>query len=383
MGIDWTSRTARLLRSDGKEATFPLPSAELPRTSMIRQTEWSFEHGAMYIETIPGDVIAFELPTPSALAPVRDRPVVYLDQNHWSHLAYAIYEPSRVPSGELDAARTLIELATERQIILPLSAGHMSETCRWKDRERRYRLAVTMLRLTSGWQMRDPLTVRDFELRQSLSVNCRSVCLIPPSVFTLEPGAIHGEVRRRSSDRLTDDLPEDAKFMLRAITHLSGDADTMLDADHVEMGTSPGWVDKLQRFTEWISTEPADPYRRRQRTHVLFIADLGKELATAAHAAGVAPEQMSDWTLRRSDDALSEMPALGLFREALHDKVLEPRTQWEDNDLTDLMYLTCAVGYADHVAAERGLVSKMEQGLRRLGRTASVHRRLRDLVAAL
>lgn len=149
------------------------------------------------------------------------------------------------------------------------------------------------------------------------------------------------------------------------------------------MGSSPGWVDKLQRFTEWISTEPADPCRRRQRTHVLFIADIGKELATAAHAAGVTPEQMSDWTLRHSEDALSEMPALGLFREALHDKVLEPRTQWEDNDLTDLMYLTCAAGYADHVAAERGLVSKMEQGLRRLGRTASVHRRLTDLVAAL
>ncbi len=80
--------------------------------------------------------------------------------------------------------------------------------------------------------------------------------------------------------------------------------------------------------------------------------------------------------LYRSGDEITAMPSLGLFREVLEQKHLNPGTTWYNNDLSDLMYLTCAAGYADYVVSERSLVSQMEQSLKRLNRLVNVYRRL-------
>jgi hypothetical protein len=112
----------------------------------------------------------------------------------------------------------------------------------------------------------------------------------------------------------------------------------------------------------------------------MFFADLTSELPEEAARAGVTPEQMSEWTLRFD---VSDLPCLGLFREVLHDKLLEPRTTWDSNDLVDMVYLTCGAAYADHVVSERHLAGQMTQGLRRLGRPVNVHRRLSELVDVL
>lgn len=77
------------------------------------------------------------------------------------------------------------------------------------------------------------------------------------------------------------------------------------------------------------------------------------------------------------------MPGLGLFRETLHEKVVNARSEWEGNDLTDMMYLTCAAGYADYVVGERSMVGQMRQALKRLSRPDNVYRRIKDLVPVL
>lgn len=77
------------------------------------------------------------------------------------------------------------------------------------------------------------------------------------------------------------------------------------------------------------------------------------------------------------------MPSLGLFREVMHEKLVDPATRWEQNDLQDMIYLTTASGYCDHVVGERSHVSHLENGLRRLGRPLNVHRSLRALVRNL
>ena len=41
-------------------------------------------------------------------------------------------------------------------------------------------------------------------------------------------------------------------------------------------------------------------------------------------------------------------PAVGLFREVLHSRHLNKGTTWRPNDLTDMIYLSCAAGYADY-----------------------------------
>ena len=92
---------------------------------------------------------------------------------------------------------------------------------------------------------------------------------------------------------------------------------------------------------------------KRRRTHVKFIADLGRELPEEAHRAGVTSKEMSDWTLNHSEEELRLMPALGLYREVLHEKLSDGQLRWFDNDLVDMMYLTSAAGYCDHVVGER------------------------------
>ena len=77
------------------------------------------------------------------------------------------------------------------------------------------------------------------------------------------------------------------------------------------------------------------------------------------------------------------MPALGLFREVLHEKLSDGQLRWADNDLVDMMYLTAAAGYCDHVIGERAHTSHIANGLRRLGRTCKLHRNLHSLAKQL
>lgn len=114
---------------------------------------------------VRGDTIELELPTRFSLAPVRGRPAVYLDQNHWSSLVNTIYEPARVSPNEREVAAMLVDLTLSRRVILPMSAGHLTETCQWANTKRRYRHGLTLAKLSGGWQMLDPLSVRRLELR--------------------------------------------------------------------------------------------------------------------------------------------------------------------------------------------------------------------------
>lgn len=384
MRMDRVNSTAAFFRSDGKEATVALPSAVRGPTSAIASLTWAFEPGLLFFETTSGDQIVAELGTASDFAPLRGRPIIYLDQNHWSTVANAIHAPELVPRpDELDAARHIIDLALARTIVLPMSAAHMSETCKWTNNDARYRLALTILQLSAGWQMRDPLDVRRFELRQTLTSRFNHSRLHQPAVFTLEPGAIHGETRGAQLYEPGSDLPQEAAFAVRALTCISADFDTMLDAEPVAMGESPGWVESLQQFTDWLAQEPRDPHLRRLRTNLLFITDLSRELPEEALRAGITTAEMSEWTRQHSDIDIAAVPSLGLFREVLREKLLNPGTTWESNDLTDIMYLTCAAGYADHVVGENSLTAQMERGLRRLDRPTKVHRRLSQLAEAL
>ena len=123
---------------------------------------------------------------------MRGRPTIYLDQNHWSTLANTIHQPDRVTDEqERTAAEQLIELAKAREVVLPMSSAHLSETAKQADPEQRYQRALTIAQLAGGWQLRDPLDLRRFELRQALTIRYRRRCLVPPAPITLEPGAVH------------------------------------------------------------------------------------------------------------------------------------------------------------------------------------------------
>jgi hypothetical protein len=92
---------------------------------------------------------------------------------------------------------------------------------------------------------------------------------------------------------------------------------------------------------------------------------------------------MNHWTLHHSAEDIPKLPATGLYREVLYAKHLDAGTKWRPNDLEDMVYLSCAAGYADFVVCERHMRGLLDQGQRRLGRPRTVFARLRDAIPAI
>lgn len=201
-------------------------------------------------------------------------------------------------------------------------------------------------------------------------------------MVTLEAGALD-EGRPAELDRPTPRLPADVEMTIAALTHIASRLDVMLDSDHVPMVPVPEWPRQFERFAQFLADEPTGPEMRRRRTLVKFLADLGMELAVGAHEAGVTPENLSDWSMHHSEQDVSCMPSLGLYREVMHEKLCVSDLRWKRNDLVDMMFLTTATAYCDHVVGEKSHVSHIRSSLRRLGRPNNTFTNLRSLIEQL
>ena len=157
----------------------------------------------------------------------------------------------------------------------------------------------------------------------------------------------------------------------------------MLDSEHVPLNLVPGWAIGCQDFASFLAANPTGPELKRRRTHAKLIADIEYEIAEEAHAAGLSPDQMSDWTLNRSEADIRTMPSLGIYREILHEKLSNPLLQWHDNDLIDMVYLSAATGYCDYVVGERSHSSHTLNAIRRLAREQNIHTNLAALMGSL
>jgi hypothetical protein len=156
------------------------------------------------------------------------------------------------------------------------------------------------------------------------------------------------------------------QWMVRSLSSIAADIDTMLDTEPCPMDGVEGWVTSFQEFATFLKDNPTGAERKRHRTHLRFIVDLHKELAEASCRAGITPQDMSDWLMNHSEADIRGLPALGLFRELLHEKLSDNKLRWTENDLTDMMYLTAAAGYCDHVVGERSHASHLTNCSRRL-----------------
>lgn len=310
--------------------------------------------------------------------------VVYLDQCIWRRMVDAQHNPSTISSNaELAAARKLIVLVEQRKVILPLSSGHHSETTRWGDDARRYRLGLTTLRLSRGWHMRDPIMVRRQEIKTELLRHVSSELRFPPlPVFTLQPNAASGGVE---SVEAPGDFPPEAAHLLQTMTYLSALIATILDKESIARTTQKIlWVDINQRFSDWLDGETGrlGPQKRKS-VDVLFLDDIKQEIAEEAQRAGLNPSQMSGWVQGPMFKDMERMPSVGIYRSVLQDRHLNVGTTWTTNDLTDMIYLSAATGYADVVVAERHMTSVLGQAQRRLGRTVSVYPSLASALPAI
>lgn len=383
MAIDRATSTGTIVTSDGNATSFPLPPP-LEKGNAIVSLTYVPSSNLLSIETDRGDTIAADLPSILDPAPRGSRPVLYLDQKDWSLLANALYEPGRVHlSNERDAAEQLIALVRDSKIILPMSLGHIGETAKWTNTERRYRLALTITELSRGWQMRHPLDIRGFELRQSLASRIKHDPLPPLDVFTLQPCAAESGSTSSQYFATHDGLPFVISRSVEALNCISSYFDAILDSEAVPMNPTPEWVSANQDFTAWLAGASKSGAQKRKSIRIRFLADLVPELAQATHESGISSEELKTWLDSYFYDEVRTMPSLGLFSEIYQDKHLDRSTVWSSNDLIDMLFLTCAAGYADFVVGEHSLVSRARQAARRLDRPINAYPRVSDLLVAL
>ena len=130
-----------------------------------------------------------------------------------------------------------------------------------------------------------------------------------PACVTLEPNAIHEMPHDSLNYQPSADLPEETQQVVRSLAAIGSSLNVMLDSQHIPMNPTPGWATGCQDFASFLAANPTGPELKRRRTHAKLIADIGTEIAEEAHAAGLSPDQMSDWTLNRSEADIRTMPS--------------------------------------------------------------------------
>ena len=247
-----------------------------------------------------------------------DRPVVYLDQNHWIDLARALTPSPKLDVATRDACDRLIQLARASRIILPLSASHVVETAK-KGGRQRLDVAKVLVELSRGWQMSSPLAVRAREL-DSLFVDAPATRLSVDGVFTLAPEALWAD--RLYAPREQEEpsgLPAEMKGLLDRITWIASVADVVLEAtpevSAAGVAVASSWAASFQELAAHIRANPKAKRFARDLTRTRFVTDMAQDLALAAGLSGESPDEFERWLQDRAEEMFSALPALGRVRE--------------------------------------------------------------------
>jgi hypothetical protein len=147
-----------------------MPPDMLPGELNLHRVEVDVPAGRLEISMArePAAVVELRRPNASVRELRAERPIVYLDQNHWSTLAAVRHGERPARAEEVEPAQRLMQLVEDERLLRPVSAGHLVETMPLHG-TRRVALAATVLALGRGWQMRNPLHVRLDELACALA----------------------------------------------------------------------------------------------------------------------------------------------------------------------------------------------------------------------
>lgn len=312
--------------------------------------------------------------------PRPDRPVVYLDQCHWITLAKLLRSPERVAEGDREPAERIVGLSRSKAIALPISSANRWEIAR-AGRHRRD-VVLTMVELSRGWQLRDPIQVRGQELRRSMAGENPARA---EAVITLEPGAIssmdHGvSMEFRDAPPGFNELQERQTIAMASVAALLDDHTDGEGARGREVAAT--WAESFGDLAISMRDARTPVEHVRLNTHARMLADLRSEVAQAAVAAKLSPQQNAAW-IEGSDTAFESMPYLRTLREVFYHRLRNADDRWTANDLADSQYLCCAAAYADLVAAERKFGDYLQRAARVYNGNAITVTKLHDLVERL
>ena len=291
-------------------------------------------------------------------------PIVYLDQCHWITLARAQFARHKIRSSdELAAADFILKAAGNGRIRLPLSGAHMIETAKAGDGLRRHQLADTMLSVYENWYMSNPVVVRRGELARALSQQDTS--LDRDQVFNQHPGTPFGDnILYVCSDQT---LPLQVQRLVEKLSWRYAWAD-VLRSDVYEatewaaaLEAIQGWVWTHQDLLTYLTLHPANRDLRvvaAART----LDDVQQELAATALQIGLSIDELKQ-RLHPGNlvEFFQRLPFVGRVMEITHIRLRNPQDVWVENDLIDLLFLSCAAAYADFVVAERKATHLLRQ----------------------
>jgi hypothetical protein len=374
--IDAEARLVSVIMSDGTLLTdrmsFEVPWAELSST----ETDLSTYEVTLRLRS--GECLVVELGAGGETdSPDPGRPVVYLDQCHWITLAKQLRSPGRVAERDRKPAERLIEWARSRAIALPISSANRWEIAR-EGRHRRD-VVLTMVELSRGWQLRDPIDVRGQELRRCMAGEHPARAT---GVITLEPGAISSMELDVSLDM--EGAPPGWNELHERTTVAIASVAALLEDQTPEEGAegravAAAWAKSFGDLAVYMRDAKTPIEHVRVATHARMLADLRKEIAQAGVAVALSPQQHAAW-IDGADEAFESMPYLRTLREVLYHRLRNADDHWTGNDLADSQYLCCAAAYADFVVAESKFGHYLQRASRTYGDNAVTVTRLPELV---
>jgi hypothetical protein len=272
---------------------------------------------------------------------------------------------------EIGQADDLLARATDGQVILPLSAGTMSETTRLYE-DLRYDVGITVARLSAGWQMQHALRVRADELTQALAKQFDMEVEPMGSVITLEPRATMLGGAGPAGTNLD--------YLTACMTWSGTVVHFLTHPDQIVSDRSMGeaWARTRQAYTDNLAADATmTPEQKRRAAFGLGLHDLTGEMATAASKLDITGDAIGKIDMQQ---LVSDCPAILLYANWAMRRHLTGAT-WNFNDLYDMTYLSCAASDADYVVTERQATGLLRQSLAAIGRPQTVYRTLGELMA--
>jgi hypothetical protein len=313
-------------------------------------------------------------------------PIVYLDQCHWITLARAQFARHKISaSDELAAADFILKAASDGRIRLPLSGAHVIETTKARDVPRRRQLADTMLSAYGNWYMSNPVVVRGEELARALTQEGTS--LDRDQVFNQRPGTPYGnytpyphndQTLPLQMQRLVDELSWRLAWedVLRSGTYEAAEWAAI-------SGVIQGWASIHQNLSTYLTKHRANRDLRVVAAARTF-DDLQQEITKAASQVGLTIDELEQ-RLHSGNliEFFQQLPFVGRVMEITYLRLRNPQDVWVDNDLIDLIFLSCAAAYADFVVAEKKATHLLRQAAPQTSSGATVFATLSDLCRGL
>lgn len=222
----------------------------------------------------------------------------------------------------------------------------MSETTPLYGAKRK-RLALTMLQLSHGWHMRNPVHVRRDEIASVLSnAGASAAGHNQPEVFTLDVDSQYATFPGAQSEPAT--LPECMNWLSTRLAAVAAEFDLLTDPQHIAPTKTTGWCEELAALGRDAEFQALPVARRRAaaRARALVDAVADPPVSELLQRSGLSPAATAPVLLQGLEDRADTMPFLRLYADALGERLVN-RTRWEPNDLIDMLYLACAAAYLD------------------------------------